>query len=125
MRALVVWLKRRTGCRTWHVEAAFVFLVLAAAAIASGKGGVEWVGVFAVLTSFMHGQVADRLSEAAGRDAADGGHAVECWRRERRYFVLKELLWVTYFFALGAWSALVGALVFAAYRPWRTHWRRP
>lgn len=52
--------------RTWHVEAFVVGSALAGVTLLSDKGGIEGIGAAAVLFSFMHAQVADRLAEAEG-----------------------------------------------------------
>lgn len=82
---------------------------------------IEMIGAGAVLASFAHGQVSNRLAE---REAARTVPDVHCHAWAGRYFLLKELLWLVYFVAKGAWSALVGCVVFLAYPLWRTWWRR-
>jgi hypothetical protein len=117
--------------RTWHFETAVVAAVLLVVALASGGGVLELVGAGAVLLSFGHASVADRLAEAERERRAyvklDGDtdkHAVECHRWATRYLVGKEALWLVYFVALGAWSALAGVALFLAYPVWRRWWRR-
>ena len=82
---------------------------------------VEWIGAVAVLLTFGHAQVANRLAERA-EIQADG---VECYRWARRYWIGKEILWLIYFVMLGAYSALVGVGVFLLYPIWRVLWRAP
>lgn len=106
--------------RTWPFELGFVATVLGAVVLATGAPAIEWVGSGAVLASFAHGQVADRLAE---KDAARALPDVECHAWARRYFVSKEALWLVYFGAKGAWSALVGCAVFLAYPVWRSWWQ--
>lgn len=112
---LMAWLKLRTGWRTWQLEACFVALVLSAVALVSRKGAIEWLGVAAVLITWMHASVADRLAAQP--------HAVECHAWARRYWIAKECLWFVYFAWLGAWSALAGVVLFLAYTQWREAWR--
>jgi len=116
----MAWIKRRLpNVRTWQVEAVFVALVLSLVAVVSGKGLIEWVGTFAVFFTWMHASVADRLGE--GPAAARSG--VECAWKLAPYFYAKEVLWCTYFFWLGAWSALAGSALFLGYGVWRKTWR--
>lgn len=115
--------------KTWQTEMMFVAVVLAVVAIASGGGSLELVGACAVLLSFGHAQVADRLAEAEAERRAyvrmEGldGHSVACHRWATRYLVGKEALWCVYFVAHGSWSALAGVGLFISYPLWR-RWRR-
>lgn len=106
--------------RTWHVEIAVVAAVLFGLAAARGARWPEWVGAGAVLASFGHAQIADRLTE---REARRPVPAVECYGKAVYYFVAKEALWVVFFVATGAWSALVGCALFLLYPVWRRAWR--
>lgn len=140
--------------KTWVLEAGVVALILGAVVGMTGSKPIEWLGAVAVLLTFMHAQVSFRLSEAEDRrdglrreaqalsqryehaaekpsladvQAADAKyfHHVECHRWLARYHVGKELLWLAYFVAMGAWSALVGVFVFLLYPLWRGwHLRR-
>jgi hypothetical protein len=123
--------------RTWQVELAVVAAVLLAVFLATRGGAVEAVGSLAVLASFAHGQVADRMAEHArltdelacgvcenaGIPRVAARALAHCWRWSTRYFVAKELLWLVYFVAHRSWSALVGVGVFLAYPLWRKWWR--
>ena len=106
--------------RTWHVETLVVGTVLVAVALLSGGGPVELIGAGAVLLSFCHASVADRLAE---REAARERPSVECHRMAVRYFVGKECLWLVYFVLHHSWTALAGVGLFLAYAPWRRWWR--
>lgn len=108
--------------RTWHGESAVVASVLIAVVLATGGAWIELLGAGAVLLSFMHASVADRLAE---REAARGpsGVTVDCHRWNTRYLVGKESLWLIYFIAHGSWSALAGVGMFLVYPLWRKYWR--
>lgn len=103
-------------------EALFVALVLATVAALTGGGLLQWLSAAAVLLSFMHAQVADRMSE---RQAAQAKPDVPCYRWALRYFMAKELAWCAVFTLSGAWPALAGVALFLAYPAWRRWWRRP
>jgi hypothetical protein len=107
--------------RTWHVEAAVIAVVLVVTVLVAGGGWVEWVGAAAVWVSSRHMSVADRLREREERRPTS---EVECYRWLDRYWIGKEALWLVYFVALGAWSALAGVVVFIAYPYWRRAHRR-
>lgn len=107
--------------RTWQGELAGVAIILGAVLLVTHAPWIEVVGSAAVLASFAHAQVSDRLAE---REAARQTPDVHCHAWARRYFLVKEALWLVYFVTKGAWSALVGCAVFLAYPAWRTWWRR-
>jgi hypothetical protein len=105
--------------RTWHLELAFAAVVLAGVALATG-GWLQWVAALAVLGTFAHVQIGDRLQE---REAARDRPMVECHRQLARYLVAKEVLWVAFFALSGAWTALAGVPLFLLYPLWRRWWR--
>lgn len=110
--------------KTWQLEMAVVAVVLATVAIVSGGGALELVGAGAVLLSFGHAQVADRLAEAERERRAyvrfaDDAHSVACYRWAARYLVGKEALWLVYFVLHASWSALAGVVLFLLYPLWR------
>lgn len=109
-----------TPMRTWQAEMVFVWAVLVLVAALSGGGALEFIGAGAVLLSFGHAQVADRLAE---REAARERPTVECHRWATRYLVGKESLWLVYFVAHHSWSALAGVALFIAYPSWRRFYR--
>ena len=102
-------------------EMFFVFVVLAVVAFFSGNRLVEWVGVFAVLLTFAHATVANRMSE---RQALMLEPDVECYKWSDRYFVAKELLWFSYFLLHRSYAALVGVFIFLLYPFWRRLYRK-
>jgi hypothetical protein len=107
--------------RTWHVELVFVALVLALVVLLTGDGPADWLTAAAVLLTFAHAQVADRLAE---EQAARPVAAVECHAWAGRYWTAKEALWALSFIFAGLWPALVGAGVFLVYPVWRGAYRR-
>ena len=75
----------------------------------------------AVLFTFMHAQIADRMRE---KQAEMERPSVECWPWLQRYFYAKEILWFAYFTLSQTWSALVGVFVFMVYPLWRSSYRK-
>jgi hypothetical protein len=106
--------------RTWHFENVVVVLVLLGVWLATGRKPVELLGSAAVFAGFCHASIAERMRE---REALREKPAVECYRLSTVFFVLKEIGWFGYFAITGAWSALVGCALFAAYPLWRKLWR--
>ena len=106
---------------TWRAEMTVVAAVLATVTTATHGDWRAWVAACAVLMSFGHAQVADRLAE---REAHRERPVVECYRKAARYFIAKEILWFAFFVSTGAWAALAGVVLFMAYPPWRSFYRR-
>jgi hypothetical protein len=113
--------------KTWWVEALVAGIALGAVATLTSTPAtlyVSWIGAVAVLLSFMHMQVAERLAEAQGFKAGSTQDIeVECYWKLKWYLVGKELLWLAYFVLLDAWPALVGVGLFLLYPVWR-HYRK-
>lgn len=115
--------------KTWKVEFAVVGIVLGVVVNLSGGGLIELLGGLAVLLSFGHAQVADRLAENERERQAYAGiagiqsHSVVCYRWATRYLVGKEALWLVYFVLHHSWSALAGVGLFLVYPVWRRFWR--
>lgn len=106
--------------RTWMLEALVVGAVLAFAAAVTGGTPAGWITAVAVLLSFMHAQVSDRMAE---KQAAMERPDVPCYRWSARYFSAKEACWFWAFAIQGAWPAVVGVLLFLAYPVWRRWYR--
>jgi len=113
--------------KTWQIEMIVVGNVLAPIAILTAKPEnyyAELIGSLAVLLTFAHVQVADRLAEKAEADEKLGEESVECHQWTRRYLLSKEICWLLYFVLLGAYSALVGVGIFLLYPAWRHYYRK-
>jgi len=107
--------------KTWKIEAGVVGAVLSLVAFATGGTLAGWITAAAVLLSFMHAQVADRMAE---QQEAMPTPSVPCWRWSRAYFLAKEALWLAAFVITGAWPAVAGVVLFLAYPAWRRSYRR-
>jgi hypothetical protein len=106
---------------TWQFEILIVAHLLAVVWVLTGAKPVELLGAAAVVLTFAHAQVSDRMAEREARRVTPDVH---CYRWSLRYFVGKELLWLAYFAAHRSWSALVGVGVFLVYPLWRGWYRR-
>ena len=106
---------------TWRLELAFVAAVLATVFILTGHEPREALGTLAVILSFCHAQVSDRMAE---REAKRSTPDVHCYRWSLWYFLAKEATWFFYFLASGSWSALAGVFLFMAYPFWRRLYRK-
>jgi len=110
--------------RTWYFEYAVVGIILATVVIATGNKPIEWIGAVAVFFTFGHAAISFRMAEqVAYHEEKTGQTIIHCYRWSKRYFVMKEALWFTYFAFLGAWSAIVGVVIFLLYPLWRSYWR--
>ena len=101
---------------TWQIEASVVGLGLLVILILAKQDWPEYVGSVAVMATFLHGQVGDRLAYSQDKKKSVD---VPCYKWLWRYYVTKEITWVCYFFILNAWSALFGAILFLIYPLWR------
>lgn len=105
----------------WQLELYAVSALLVGVWVATGNDLTEALGVLAVILTFCHAQVSDRMAE---REAARTRPEVHCYRWSLRYFVGKELLWLAYFVLHESWSALAGVGIFLVYPIWRRWYRR-
>lgn len=107
--------------KTWHYESAFVALILALTVIITGNyNTADILCAFAVWITFMHGQVADRMQE---QQAYLIKPSVSCFKWSNRYFLVKEFIWIVFFFMTKHYSAIAGAGLFFLYPFWRKWWR--
>lgn len=107
--------------KTWHLETSVVASILLVVALVSGGDWLELLGVAAVVMTFGHASISNRLVE---REAIREVVTVECHRSLNRYWVGKEILWAVLFAAHGAWSALAGVALFLIYPFWRKWYRQ-
>jgi hypothetical protein len=107
--------------KTWHYEHAVIIAVLTIVWIATGHESKEAVGSLAVYLGHGCASIGARMEE---REALRDKPSVECVRHYWRYYVGKEIAWFVYFVWSGAWSALVGCVLFGVYPFWRKYWRR-
>lgn len=96
-------------------------ILLAVNVITQRAVTVEALGAIAVILTFGHAQIADRMAE---QESLRANPSVDCYRKLWYYFVGKELFWCLYFLLNHSYSALVGVLVFLAYPIWRGIYRR-
>lgn len=106
--------------RTWHLELLVAAAVVIGTTAATATRLVDWLACAAVIASFCHGQVAERMAEAQGELARP---TVDCYRVANFYWIFKECLWLSYFIADGVYAAVCGCVLFASYPAWRRFWR--
>lgn len=107
--------------KTWQIEAIVVSVVLLVVWFLTGHKPIELLGSLAVLFTFKHAQIADRMQE---RQAIKEKPDVHCYRWSNRYFVSKEVLWIAFFALTGAYAAIAGAILFCVYPVWRKLYRK-
>lgn len=115
----VEFLERHTpkSFHVFHIEDIFVALVLIGTALFFGENYIEWIGVLAVFMAFKHTVVAFRLEDTV-QTMERHAHISHPKNRQAQLFYTKEILWFIYFVLLGAWSALVGVILFLLYPFW-------
>ena len=107
--------------KIWMIEFLVVLAILAFVTILTGNRIVEWIGTLAVLFTFGHVSVTDRMMEKqASKEKPD----VECYKWSERYLFGKEILWLAYFFLHQSYAALVGVFIFLLYPFWRRWYRK-
>ena len=105
----------------YHAEILFIIAVLVLPLCFSETiRTTEWIATAAVFFTFLHAQMGNKMQEA---DAAKTKPAVKHSAMIIVYQILKEGLWVVFFFMTHAWAALLGAVVFFCYPFWRTWYR--
>lgn len=108
--------------KTWKIEMLVVATILLVVNYLSHKlFSIEILAAIAVILTFGHAQIADRLAE---KEAQKDIPEVDCYRKMWYYFVGKEMFWFLYFFMNHSYSALVGVFVFLAYPVWRSIYRK-
>ena len=110
----------RYEIQTWHYELAVVSAVLVITTILFSNNLVNWIVTAAVILTFQHAQIGDRLQE---RQKILDKPTVECYWKLKWLFGGKEVLWITAFILMGSYAAIVGSLMFAVYPIWREYYR--
>ncbi len=107
--------------KTWKIELLIVAIVLLVQLCFRAFTFSEIICSFAVLFTFMHAQIADRMQE---RQSLLTRPDVDCYKWSNRYFIIKEFMWITFFLMTNAYAALSGAILFFLYPAWRKYWRK-
>lgn len=107
--------------KTWHYEIAVIGLILIAVTFLFANNWINWVTTTAILFTFNHAQIGDRLQE---RQAAMDQPTVECYHKLNKLFAAKELLWIIAFLLMKNYAAIVGSVLFALYPLWRKYYRK-
>lgn len=113
--------------RAWQAAPTWVWERLVAGVVLFGVAGLtNWsltgvVTAFAVLLTFAHVQIADRLQEAQATAARP---SVECHRKLAPTLIAKESAWVLVWALSGLWPAMAGSALFLLYPLWRRAYRR-
>lgn len=82
---------------------------------------IESLAAIAVLLSFGHAQIADRMAE---QESLREKPSVDCYKKLWYYFIGKEIFWCLYFFLNQSYAALVGVAIFICYPIWRDIYRK-
>lgn len=107
--------------KTWHYELMIVTAILCAVTFLYQCTWTGWLTTLAVMLTFQHAQISDRLSE--GQKFMTNPD-VKCYWKLDKLFVLKELVWIITFFLLHSYAAIVGSILFAVYPVWRRIYRK-
>lgn len=106
--------------KTWQVEFSVVACVVFLSAFLAG-GGLHFLGAVAVLLTFGHVQIADRLKEAQEQLPTP---EVECVWKLNWFLGGKEICWLLLFMLTEQWIAMLSVPLFLGYPFWRSWWRK-
>jgi len=98
------------------LEALVVIVALGVIAYLGGSKFTDWTAAAAVFIGFLYAQLSFNIAE---EKTATASEALE-QARLKQVFVVKELLWIVTFAALGSYPLLVGAFLFMVYPATRT-----
>ena len=101
--------------KTWQKEMLAAGIILIGIAIAGGRA-IDFIGAAAVLFTFGHMSVSERLREKTIEQPIP---SVECYRWLTFYLIAKEITWVAFFLFTGSYPALFGCALFLCYPLWR------
>lgn len=108
--------------KTWRIEMLVVAIILLIVNISTHKiFTIEILAAIAVLLTFGHAQIADRMAE---QESLKAQPTIECYKKMCYYFMGKEILWFIYFLLNHSYSALIGVVIFLVYPIWRGLYRR-
>lgn len=109
------------GLKLSHFEALTVLTVLSIIAVLGGSRFTDWSAALAVFLGFLHAQLSFDLADAHDEKSESQSNT---GAKLKDLFVLKEIIWIVTFTALGSYPLLAGALLFMAYpaiRRWLRH----
>lgn len=108
--------------KTWKIEMLVVGAILVVVNYFTHKlFTIESLAAIAVLLSFAHAQIADRMAE---QESLREKPSVNCYKKLWYYFISKEIFWCLYFLLNESYAALVGVAIFIAYPIWRDIYRK-
>lgn len=107
--------------RTWHYEVLIVSILLSLVTFFFANNWVNWVTTLAIVLTFQHAQIGDRLQE---RQEKLEIKTVECYHKLNKLFSAKELVWILAFLLMKNYSAIVGSVLFFVYPMWRKYYRK-
>lgn len=107
--------------KTWHIEILIVGIILCTITAFIGNNVVNWITTLAVLLTFNHAQIGDRLQEKQG---VMDKPTVECYWKLNRLFAAKEVTWIVAFVLMKNYAAIFGSILFALYPLWRKYYRK-
>lgn len=107
--------------KTWKIEILLLISILILVNdLTNHLGLTDIIAAIAVLLSFGHVQISDRLSEQQDQLQKP---TVHCYRQMMYYFIGKEICWLAFFCLTESYSALVGVIFFLLYPFYRKAYR--
>lgn len=106
--------------RTWHYEFIVFALVVCLTTWLFQNNAINWITTVAIMLTFNHAQIADRLQEDQQNKPSP---TVPCYWKLNKLFIAKEIMWITAFFWMHNYAAIIGSVLFAIYPKWRKIYR--
>lgn len=107
--------------KTWHWEILVMAIILSTVNILFANNWINWLTEIAILLTFNHAQIADRLQEKQ-KDMAKP--TVECYHKLNKLFTAKEIMWIVCFILMQNYAAIVGSALISLYPYWRKAYRK-
>lgn len=107
--------------RTWVYEIVVMAIILCLVNFIAANNWINWITTIAILLTFNHGQIGDRLQE---RQKNMSKPTVECYHKLNKLFAGKEVVWIIAFILMENYAAIVGSVLFFIYPFWRKYYRK-
>lgn len=115
------WWEPEPWLKTWHIELFVVAVILGTLTFLFANDLVNWITTVAILLTFNHGIIGDRLQE---KQSKMDRPTVECYWKLNPLFAAKEVVWIAAFLIMQNYAAIVGSALFFLYPFWRKFYRR-
>lgn len=107
--------------KTWKIEFFVIAICLVTVTVLVANNWINWVTTLAILLTFNHAQIGDRLQERQHKMDAP---TVKCYHKLNKLFAAKEVVWIIAFILMKNYAAIFGSALFTIYPFWRKFYRK-